>query len=450
LVVYLKQKEELMKKEIQEFTEKFLEETENKPIRIISHHDTDGITSAAITSKTLKRLDKKFSLRIVKGLDEEIIKEELQNFPNNIFLFTDLASGSIKYLEKAKQKVFIIDHHEIECEIPNNIKIINPHLIKDGEETCGAGLCYLFSKSISEKNKDLAKLAIIGMIGDRHETNVSRIYQEIIHDAEELEIKKGLLIFSATRPLRRSLEYSTSFYIPGVTGSGEGVRKLLRELGISPERTLNELGDDEMQKLVTSIMVRRASEKNPDEIIGNIYLLKFFNRKEDVREISVLINACSRLGNPDVAVSFCLEKSSARLQAQDIYSKYKQELISGLRVAEKIEKVRGNGYVILNAKEKIKDALIGTICSMISSGPTYESGTILIGMAYNKDKVKISARIAGRTDKNLKEVLEKTVINFEAEVGGHKAAAGALIRKEDEEMFIQELMKNLQIDVVKM
>ncbi len=440
-----------MKNTINQFTKKFLQATENKPIRLISHHDTDGITSASITAKTLKRLDKKFSLRITKGLDKEFIEKELANFPDHIFLFTDLASSSIEYLKKAKQEVFIIDHHEIEEQtFPKNISIINPHLIDDSEDTCGAGLCYLFSKSVSEKNKDLAKLAIIGMIGDRHETNVSKIYQEIIQDTEELEIRKGLLIFSATRPLRRSLEYSTSFYVPGVTGSGEGVRKLLRELSISPQRTLNELDDDEMRKLVTAIMVRRTAEKNPDEIIGNIYLLKFFNRKEDVREISVLINACSKLGNPDVAVSFCLEKNNARLQAQDIYAKYKQELISGLRVAEKIEKVKGNGYVIMNAQEKIKDVLIGTICSMISSSPTYESGTVLIGMAYNKDKVKVSARIAGKSDKNLKEVLEKTVVNIEAEVGGHMKAAGCLIRKEDEEKFIQELMKTLQIDVVKM
>ena len=439
-----------MKNAINQFTQKFLETTENKPIRIISHHDTDGITSASITAKTLKRLDKKFSLRITKGLDKEFIEEELINFPDHVFLFTDLASGSINYLKKAKQEVFIIDHHEInEKKLPKNVTMLNPHLIEDSEDTCGAGLCYLFSKSISNDNKDLAKLAIIGMIGDRHETNVSKTYQEIIQDTEELEIRKGLLIFSATRPLRRSLEYSTSFYIPEVTGSGEGVRALLRDLGISPQKTLNELDDNEMQKLVTAIMVRRTSEKNPEEIIGNIYLLKFFNRKEDVREISVLVNACSRLGNPDVAVSFCLEKDSARLQAQDIYAKYKQELISGLRVAEKIDKVRGDGFVIMNAREKIKDVLIGTICSMISSSPTYESGTVLIGMAYHKDKVKVSARIAGKSEKNLKEVLEKTVVNFEAEVGGHMKAAGCLIKKEDEEKFIQELMKTLQIDVVK-
>ena len=48
-----------------------------------------------------------------------------------------------------------------------------------------------------------------------------------------------------------------------------------------------------------------------------------------------------------------------------------------------------------------------------------------------------------------KEILEKTLINIEAEVGGHKAAAGCLIKKEDEEEFLKSLMKNLEIDVVR-
>ncbi len=438
-----------MKEEIKKITEEFLTATKNKKIRLISHHDTDGITSASILVKTFQRLGKQFSVRIVKGLDEKIIKEELKRNGKEVLIFSDLASGSLDYFQELEQPIFILDHHELDkTKINQNIKILNPH-VTGGDNICGAAVCYLFSKEISEKNKDLAKLAIIGMIGDRHEKNISKTYQEIIKDTEELEIKKSLLIFSATRPLRRSLEYSTSCYIPGVTGSSEGVKEILRENNISPERTLNDLDENELSRLVTSVMVRRAGKREEDEIIGNVYLLKFFNRKEDVRELSVLINSCSRLGNPATAIFFCLESSKAKKEAEDIYIKYKQELISGLKVAEKINLKKGKGFVILNAKEQIKDALIGTICSMISSSPTYEEGTILIGMAYNDNKIKVSARIAGRKGKNLKEVMEQSVVNLEAEVGGHQMAAGCLIKKEDENKFIENLTKHLEIDIVK-
>jgi RecJ-like exonuclease len=294
------------------------------------------------------------------------------------------------------------------------------------------------------------------MIGDRHESNISRISQQILDDAHDLQIKKGLVIYPATRPLRRALEWSTSPYIPGVTGNGPGAIEILRETGIQLDKSLLDLTQDEMSKLITAVMIRRAKHDKETDILGNLYILKFFNTKEDVREISVLINACSRLGYGDIAISYCLGNEKAKTQALDIYTKYKQELVSGLRVAEKMDKIKGKGFVILNAKDQIKDAIVGTICSMLSSSPTYTEGTILIGMAYNEDKIKVSARIVGQEGRNLKEVLEKTVIKFKienpesiAEVGGHHFAAGCLVEKSKEDSFIETLKKELEIEIVK-
>jgi single-stranded-DNA-specific exonuclease len=449
-----------MQREVNKFTEEFLKYSKDKPIRIISHYDTDGITSAAIITKTLKRLDKKFTIRIVKGLDEDIVKEELKRQPKETILFTDLASGSLEYFKDAKEPIFILDHHEIhKNQLNEKIKIVNPHLTenpKDNEAT-GAGLCYLFSKTISPENQDLSSLAIIGMIGDRHESNLSKVNQQIINDSQDLEIKKGLVLYPATRPLKRALEWSTSPYIPGVTGNGPGAMDLLRETGINYDKSLLELSSEEMSKLITSVIVRRAQHDKTDDILGNLYILKFFNTKEDVREISVLINACSRLGYEDIAIAYCLEKEKAKIKALEIYTKYKQELVSGLKVAENMEKIKGKGFVILNAKDQIKDAIVGTICSMLSSSPTYKEGTILIGMAYNEDKIKVSARIVGHEGRNLKEILEKTIINFKtenpettAEVGGHQFAAGCMIEKEKEKQFVEALKKELEIEIVKL
>jgi RecJ-like exonuclease len=278
----------------------------------------------------------------------------------------------------------------------------------------------------------------------------------MVTEATNLKIKKGIAIYPSTRPLRRALEWSTNPFIPGVTGSGPGAMEILRETGIPYEKTLMELSDEEMSKLITAIMIRRAQHNKLEDILGNLYILKFFNTKEDVREISVLINACSRLGYSDIAISYCLENEKAKTQALDIYTKYKQELVSGLKVAEKMEKIKGKGFIILNAKDKIKDAIVGTICSMLSSSPTYEEGTILIGMAYTEDKIKVSARIVGHEGRNLKEVLEKTITAFKnqnpqtiAEVGGHHSAAGCLIERDKENSFIEALKKELEVEIVK-
>ena len=45
--------------------------------------------------------------------------------------------------------------------------------------------------------------------------------------------------------------------------------------------------------------------------------------------------------------------------------------------------IQGRGYIILNAKDKIKDTIIGTITSILSHSAVYDQETILIGMAYD-------------------------------------------------------------------
>ena len=297
-----------------------IENIENPKIRVITHYDCDGITSGAILSRAFQRADIKFHLTIISQLERKVLEslvKEFENVENGVLFILDLG-GDFELIKKIKAKIFILDHHDLKSQlsITQNIFLMHPLYFDNSgkDEICGAGLCYLFSKAVSKDNTDLSSLAIIGMIGDRHETKISRLYQQIITDTNDLEIKKSLLIFSATRPLKKSLEYSTSIYIPGVTGSSLGVQDLLRENNIPCEKTLYELSEEELSKLLTGIMIRRASHGEKDGIIGNIYILKFYNRKEDVRELSVLINACSRLGHSDIALSFCLENQKAKTQ----------------------------------------------------------------------------------------------------------------------------------------
>ena len=160
-------KKRMIEQAIEEFTNKFLEKTKDQGIHLVSHFDTDGITSAAIFSKTLTRLNKQFSIKIIKQLTEK----EIQTFPlDKIIFLLDLGSNSLTELGKLENEIFIIDHHELETkDIPENIHLINPHYLKKYIELCGAELTYLFSKQISDINKDLAYLAIIGMVGDTDE-----------------------------------------------------------------------------------------------------------------------------------------------------------------------------------------------------------------------------------------------------------------------------------------
>jgi len=437
-----------LKLEITIISKIFLEKIKDKDLQIISHFDTDGISSAAIMVQTLKKLDQKFSLQIVKSLTKEFI-ENLQK--DKITLFLDLASGSLEHIKNANLKeVFILDHHEINQEIPKEIKIINPEL-HDKQKISSSGITYLFCKEINESNKEFAKLAILGMIGDNLEKQIDKLNNGILEESD-IQRKKGILIYPSTRPLNRTLEFSSEPLIPGVTGNTEGVFEMLRESNIKSEngkyKNLIDLNDEEIERLTTSIILRNPKIKSKD-LIGEIFLLKFFGKLEDAREISAKINACSKFGEPSLALRFCMESQNAKKKTEAIHVKYKQQLISGLKYVESSKKIQGEKFLIINAKENIKDTMIGTIVSILSHSSLYKEETILVGLANYENKIKVSARNVGKSGRNVREILDKIIKVIGGEVGGHKFAAGCLISQEKENDFLERLQKDLELQVVK-
>lgn len=440
--------DEILEKEIKLFAEEFITNTKDKEVLVISHFDTDGITSAAMIINVFKKLDKKFSVRILKSLEEKTIK----NLPKNkVILFLDLGSGSLdKINDTGINEVFIIDHHEVSKDIPENIKIINPHLL-DKQKISSSGLTYLFCKQLHSDVRDLSKLAILGMIGDCLEKEIDSLNNGILEESE-VQRKRGILIYPSTRPVNRVLEYSSNPYIPEVTGNMRGVLELLREAGITPEkgryRSILELNEKEMKNLTTSILLRNPKIKIKN-LVGDIFLIKMFNKLEDARDLSAVINACSRSGKPELALQYCLEISSSKKSTELTHIKYKQNILTGLNFVQEIDKIEGKGFVIINAQNNVKDTMIGTIASIISNSSRYEEGTSIVTMAYYEDKIKVSARGVGKKGRNLKKLLEGVINLTGGEVGGHEHAAGCIINKKKEREFIETLKKNLEIEQIR-
>lgn len=439
--------------EIQKVVPEFLESTKNREIQLVSHFDTDGITSASIMVKALSRMDKRFSLKIIKSIDKEFI-DKLDK--NKITLFVDLASGSLEDIKEAGlEKTYIVDHHEVAQEIPENVSIINPELF-DQQKISSSGLAYLFAKEMDENNSDLAKLGILGMIGDCLEKEIGSLNNGILEDSG-VNRKRGLLVYPSTRPLNRTLEFTSNPYIPGVSGDTQGTKDLLSEAGLNPEsgkyKSLLELTEQEMRNLITSIMLRKP-QANEEEMVGDIFLINLYNQQEDARELSAKINACSRSGYSETALLFCMEVPQAKKQVESIYFKYKQELIKSLKYVQDMEKIQGKGYVIINVEDKVKDTMIGTISSILSNSGAYENGTIIASLAHYEDekgpKIKVSTRNVGNSGRNVREVLTKIANDMGInEVGGHEFAAGCILEKDMEKDFLERLKKDLEIEQVK-
>ncbi|MFH1209606.1 MAG: DHH family phosphoesterase [archaeon] len=444
--------EELLDKATDEF--KKIKDT----IRIISHLDADGISSSSIFIKCLLRENKKFSLSVVKQLDEKILKELSREKYKNIF-FVDLGSGSLCNIKKylSDRNVFILDHHILE-ECENNFFIVNPHLLNIENASSvisGAGVTYLFCKKLNEKNMDMAHIAVVGALGDiqSFESYNKRILEDAIK-MNKIEIRKGLRMFGTqTRPLHKLLQYSTDPYIPNVTGSEEGAINFLEEIGVKFRdqegyRKLIDLDKEEMKKLVTGIILKRlGSEEDAEDVLGDIYILTEEEEEsytKDAREFSTLLNACGRLGKHSIGIGTCLGNKECKEEANMILKDYKTEIIKSLDwfYNNRNNFIEKDGFVIINSESNVKDTLIGTLCSIVSNSNLYADGTIIVGMTYTLDnKIKISLRVSGKRNLDLKDILRKIIAN--GEVGGHKKACGALIDIGEEESFINNAIKIL-------
>jgi len=279
---------ELFKEDIKKSADEFKKIDKKEIIRVISHLDADGISAASLMVKFLNNDNRKYSLSIVPQIKKETL-QELARESYKYFVFADIGSGALTEIENlfSNKIVFILDHHEPEKLVTSkNIFFVNPHKfgIDGGIEVSGAGVVYLFTSYIDKKMEEFSHIAIIGAIGDMQESNgFEKINNEILAKAVEkgkIKVIRGLRLFGAqTKPLHKVLEYCTDPFIPGVSGSESGVIQFLHQIGINPKegnqwKKVGHLSKEEMKNLIAGVILNRADEKNPDDVLGNVYLLR--------------------------------------------------------------------------------------------------------------------------------------------------------------------------------
>lgn len=436
----------------------------NSAVKVISHHDCDGICSAAIILSLLKKKGIKTNLTIIPQLDSKFL-EEAANEDYELTIFTDLGSARVKDIsEKFSGKdVIILDHHVVsDFEAPENIVHVNPHLVGiDGsKEISGAGVVYRFAELIDPSIIELSHLAVIGAVGDCQEKRGFKglnygILQKAIGSGmiEELD---GIKLFGAfTRPLAKLLKQSFDPYIPGVTGSDNAARGFLSDLGITLKkdgryRMLHDLNKTEKQKLLDGLMKKVPGNKK-HLLTGKSYIIP--NEEDpyfkDVREYSTILNSCGRLDKANIGVGACLGDLNNREQAVKILSDYRHEI---LNILEWFKKNRGgedisegDNYLIINARENVIPTIAGTLASVLAYSSELKRGIHILTMARTGEgTTKISLRMSGgaySNGANLNDVIGKIVAKVGGQSGGHQNAAGAMIESSKEEEFIDSAVE---------
>jgi RecJ-like exonuclease len=429
-----------------------------KHVKVVSHFDADGIASASIIIKMILREGVDFELRIVKQLTSRAI-EQLEINEGDVLLLADLGSGQLGLLADIieRTQIFILDHHETNQFSHLNLFHINP--LAYGEELSASMVSYLFAKSVNIRNSDLVDLAIVGATGDELDEKwefVGNLARKIISEAEtigKISVTKGLRLYGRlTRPIHKALEYTFDPFIPGISGSESNAVQFLSDLGINIKennewRTLNNLSLEEQHKLASAIIIERLKAKHSDaeDIFGDIYtIVGRYEDLQDVREFATVLNAAGRLGMHDLGIRLCLDDIDAINMSKEMMSNYRRIISDGIEFIRNNAIVKTDFATYLVAKDNVPDALIGTITSIFLNSNMADEDKPIFGLAYTPEQdIKISARVSKDLNINLREVIFKVVEKLGGEAGGHMHAAGALITKDREKEFIEQMDREL-------
>jgi RecJ-like exonuclease len=261
-----------------------------------------------------------------------------------------------------------------------------------------------------------------------------------------------------TRPLFRALAFTTSPYLPNLSGREDNCLLLLSNAGIPLKegdrfRTAADLSQEEKQKLLNAIIAYLTSQGFPSnvvlEMVGTVYT--FVNEPagsptRDAREFSALLNACGRTGNPSIGLSIGLgDRATALTEATEVVTNYRKTLANYMEWLTKSPDAIQKFKIVwaIRGENQIQESMTGAFSSIISSAGNLTPDHAIIVVTKAKDGgIKLSARAPAKLlqrGMNLGAALNTTAKKHEGFGGGHNVAAGAHIKADDPTQFLEEL-----------
>lgn len=409
-------------------------------IRLVSHNDADGISAAAVLANALNEEKIRYHVTIVPRLKEDVI-DSLRDDKSSLFIFTDMGSAYIKELNTFKNDVIVADHHQVnDAEPESNLVHVNPHLfgVDGSKELSGSGASYLIARGLGKKH--LSYFALIGAFGDMQgQDGFKGMNQLIVEDAKEsgvLETHEGLKIVSkSSEPLYKSLAYTFSPPLPGITGDLTGAREFLEKMNLSYGIKFTDLEGEERDLLKDALI-----NVNPD-IFGICYTVpKETPLLRDLEEYAYILDACGKNKKFGTALGIALGERERVLDiAVDLQRKYRDQIVRGLQWAKKEGAEQLNSIQYLYSEDKVLKSVMGTIASIGLSAQIFDNSKPILGLSRLHKDIKISGRtVRDMVERgvNLGKALQDASNNFAGQGGGHDIAAGAMIPYEAKDNFL--------------
>ncbi|MDY6931095.1 MAG: DHH family phosphoesterase [Halobacteriota archaeon] len=400
----------------------------HKNVRVVSHHDADGITAAGIISSALLRRGIQFHTSIISRLTQEFLDE----IYDEMVIFCDMGSSQPDQLAELESEIVVLDHHTIQGDHSSHVHV-NPHLvgIHGSFDLSASGVAYGVARQMGD-NVDLSGLAITGAIGDRQ--RMSSANGDILKEGVEhgvITIKQGLNIGEGD--LHELLEFTTDPYLD-ISGDSDKVDAFLRKLSI--EGTLGGLSLEDSKRLNSAILLKLLKQTPTDVInslIGDVYVL---NREVEKNALNMvrMLNSAGKLKKTGIALSICLRDDSGINEAHELYIYLQKKLISELKKAEKNIKEGKNIRYLFTDDDDVPSAMSSVLIRHVFTDKP------LIVICPMQSFSKASGR--GTMDLiskglDLSVAMQKAAEAVGGRGGGHNIASGASVPKDMGDEFIR-------------
>ncbi len=404
-------------------------------IRIFTHYDVDGISSAGILAKSLLRKGKRFHISFLNGLNNGNLEYE----NDELTVFLDMGSGYPDIISDVESDVLIVDHHFPIGKINPKGKFVhvNPHLAGlDGSfELSASGTAYVVANQLG-KNIDLSGIALTGIIGDKQKIKGGNA--EIVSEGIAggyIEERKGLLIYSGK--LKDVLPISVEPYLDFYKKEEE-LEDFLERAGLNGDMEVDDLGDEELRRLSDAIILRILENGGSEEVIQDFLGKKYILKAELIQNALMMtdvINSCGRVSAFSIGFGICMRDSKFLDRGYEIWKKFQTELLDEIkRRKEEVKLANCIRYLVMD------DApTTGPIATILSR--YLYSDLPFVAVNIKKDVAKVSSR----TTMKLSEIVDLGLIMHKAAEkvggrgGGHRVAAGANIPPDRVNEFIEEV-----------
>ncbi|HOI61345.1 MAG TPA: DHHA1 domain-containing protein [Methanoculleus sp.] len=384
---------------------------EQEFVEVLAHHDADGIAAASILCHAMFRKGGRFRLRIRPGITAADVPEE------GSVLLCDFGST----LQDLPGDVMVVDHHLPHFEGDYHV---NPRLAGiDGDRNLSAaGTAYIVAQRMGD-NRDLAGLALLGILGDGQD--IEGPNRDIVNEGIAngfITPRRGLRL--PGRGLVEQLALAVSPYLTGLSGEPDAARALVA--GVTDE------DDVDIEALLSRVVLTAAPKASHTALCG-IWGTTYSLGREVIDEagnLAAVVDACGKAGCGDIGASLCLRSTHALQEAWDVTVRHRRAVVAGIRGASRLD----DRLALFTVDD---GTVTGDVADALARDFPATGPVFVIGVSG--DGYSVSARCPPDVDLDLDALMRRLAGACGGRGGGHHRRAGAHIGADQVDRFRQGL-----------